>query len=147
MNVFEIAPASLKSMWVLAVIVVVLIGLIALMAYMVHAGRSATFTIADGALTIRGGMYGRTIPLDEIDRDGAEIVSIEKGSPLAPTLRTNGVGLPGLQLGKFRLRNGAKALVYLTRRDRVVHIPLRNGTALLLTPADPAAFLTALRSS
>ena len=146
MNVFEIAPVSLKSMWVLAAIIVVLIGLIALMAYMVHAGRSATFTIADGALTIRGGMYGRTIPLDQIDRDGAEIVSIGKGSPLQPTLRTNGLGLPGLQLGKFRLRNGAKALVYVTRRDSVIHIPLTDGTALLLTPTDPAAFLAALRS-
>ena len=144
MNVFEIAPASLKSMWVLAAIIVVLIGLIALMAYMVHAGRSATFTIADGALTIRGGMYGRTIPLEMIDRDGTEIVSIEKGSPLEPTHRTNGLGLPGFQLGKFRLRNGAKALVYLTRREGVVHIPLSDGTTLLLTPTNPEAFLTAL---
>ena len=146
MHEFEIAPASLKSLWVLAAIIIVLIGLIALMAYMVHAGRSATFTIADGALTIRGGMYGRSIPLETIDRDGATIVSIDKGSPLAPTLRTNGLGLPGFQLGKFRLRNGAKALVYMTRRDSVVHLPLTDGTSLLLTPADPDAFLTALRS-
>ena len=116
------------------------------MAYMVHAGRSATFTIDDQALTIRGGMYGRTIPLGEIDRDGAEIVTLEKGSPLAPTLRTNGLGLPGLRLGKFRLRHGSKALVYVTREEQVVHIPLTDGTSLLLTPADPDAFLTALRS-
>jgi hypothetical protein len=58
-----------------------------------------------------------------------------RGEPsLQPTSRRMGTGLPGFAAGWFRLRNGEKALVYLTDRTRVLHIPTRNGYSLLLSP-------------
>ena len=57
----------------------------------------------------------------------------------------DGTGLPGYQAGWFRLRNGEKALVYLTDRGRAVYVPTTAGYSVLLSPAEPDAFLAALR--
>jgi hypothetical protein len=59
-------------------------------------------------------------------------------------VRTLGTGLPGYKAGWFRLGNGEKALVYLTDLERAVYVPTRAGYSLLLSPADPQAFLNAL---
>ena len=64
----------------------------------------------------------------------------------ADSWRRMGTGLPGYQAGWFRLRNGEKALLYLTDRARAVYIPTTAGYSLLLSPADPDGFLSQLRS-
>jgi hypothetical protein len=46
----------------------------------------------------------------------------------------------------LRLRNGEKALLYLTDRSRAVYVPTHDGYSVLLSPADPDAFLAALAS-
>jgi len=56
-----------------------------------------------------------------------------------------GTGLPGYASGWFRLRNGDKALVYLSDRSRVVYVPTTLGFDLLISPRDPARFLAKLR--
>jgi hypothetical protein len=56
-----------------------------------------------------------------------------------------GTGLPGFSAGWFRLRNGNKALVYLTDGSRAVYIPTRNGYDVLLSPQQPDAMLVELR--
>jgi hypothetical protein len=57
-----------------------------------------------------------------------------------------GTALPGYQSGWFRLRNGEKALLYLTDRSRAVYIPTAEGYAVVLSPIDPDGFLTALKA-
>jgi hypothetical protein len=57
-----------------------------------------------------------------------------------------GTGLPGYKAGWFRLRNGERALLYLTDRARAVYGPTSAGYGLLLSPAEPDAFHAALRS-
>ena len=61
-------------------------------------------------------------------------------------MRTWGTGLPGYQSGWFRLRNGERALVYLTDRRKAVYVPTALGYSLLLSPDDPGAFLSALEA-
>jgi hypothetical protein len=65
---------------------------------------------------------------------------------LAPKWRTMGTGLPGYQAGWFRLKNGEKALLYLSDRSRAVYVPTTAGYSLLLSPADPDRFLSAVRA-
>jgi hypothetical protein len=55
-----------------------------------------------------------------------------------------GTGLPGYRAGWFRLRNGEKALLYLTDANRAVYIPTTAGYGVLFSPVDPEAFLAAL---
>jgi hypothetical protein len=49
---------------------------------------------------------------------GARRVGLSREVDLQPAGRTLGTGLPGYQAGWFRLRNGEKALLYLTNRMR-----------------------------
>jgi len=62
-----------------------------------------------------------------------------------PVLRTNGAGLPGYGSGWFRLANGDRALIFVTDKRRVVSLPTRGGYSVLLSLAEPAKFLEALR--
>jgi hypothetical protein len=57
-----------------------------------------------------------------------------------------GTAYPGYRAGWFRLRNGEKALVYLTETNRTVYVPTRNGYSVMLTPQQPERFLERLRA-
>ncbi len=64
-------------------------------------------------MTVSGWPYGRTLPFDKLDVDGAAVVSLT-GTRYAPRARSNGVGLPGYKLGWFRLENGERGLLFVT---------------------------------
>jgi len=120
MNVFPIAPAESRYLWFLIPVVAILFGAVALLVTSVRGARASRF---------------------EIRAEGLR----EEGE-LRPKWRRMGTGLPGYQAGWFRLRNGEKALLYLTDRTRAVYIPTTAGYSLLLSPADPDGFLSQLRS-
>ena len=104
------------------------------------------FEVSATALRVRGDFYGRVIPSDLLRPEAARRVDLMREIELQPGGRTLGTGLPGYQSGWFRLRNGEKALLYLTDRARAVYVPTAAGYSLLLSPTDPDAFLAALRS-
>jgi hypothetical protein len=61
-------------------------------------------------------------------------------------MRTMGTSMPGYRAGWFRLRNGEKALLYLTDWSRVVYVPTTAGYGLLLSPSEPDQFLAAVHA-
>ncbi len=91
-----------------------------------------------------GDFWGRAIPFSSLDGANARVIDLDQEPDYIPKRRTLGTGLPGYASGWFRLRNGDKALVYLTRRDPVVHMPTSEGYALLLSIEQPEKFLEAL---
>ncbi|HEU4578277.1 MAG TPA: PH domain-containing protein [Polyangiaceae bacterium] len=143
MDSFPIAEAGRSPYWVLLPVLLVLIGVGALIGFTLWGARSARFELSAEGLRLRGDLYGRLIPPEQLDLEGAHRLGPED-TALLPRLRTLGTGLPGYQAGWFRLGNGQKALVYLTDRSRAVYVPTRAGYSLLLSPADPDAFLGAL---
>jgi hypothetical protein len=147
MESFSIAPAATRVLWFLPVfLVVVLVPVIALVGGSLVASRSAHFDISPAGLRLRGDWYGRMIPAEQIRGQAARRVDFTAEPDLAPQRRTMGTGLPGYQAGWFQLRNGERALLYLTDRHRAVYLPTTAGYSLLLSPADPDAFLSAVRA-
>jgi hypothetical protein len=59
--------------------------------------------------------------------------------------RTFGTGLSGYALGWFRLHNGEKALVYLTRRWDIVYLPSLDGYSFLISVEEPEEFIATLQ--
>ena len=51
-----------------------------------------------------------------------------------------GTGLPGYQAGWFRLRNGDRALVYLTDRSKAVYVQTTDGYGVMLSPQSLTSF-------
>lgn len=145
-QVFQIAPAASKALWALAIVPgIILVLVFGLLAASAIGSRSATFEVSREGLRLRGDLYGRFIPSSALRSAEARRVDFETTPELTPGLRTMGTGLPGYQSGWFRLRNGSRALLYLTDRSRAVYVPTTNGYGVLLSPADPAAFLLALK--
>jgi hypothetical protein len=146
METFPIAPAATRALWFLPVLLaVVLIPVVVLVGGSLAGARVARFEVSPAGLRLQGDWYGRTIPAEQIHGQAAKRVDFAAEPGLAPKWRTMGTGLPGYQAGWFRLRNGERALLYLTDRRRAVYVPTAAGYSLLLSPADPDAFLSAIR--
>lgn len=147
-EVFQIAPTALRLGWVygiFALAIVVFAGVLGGVAWSVVGAAGARYQVVEGALVVRGGFYGRTIPLNEIDASGVRAVNLDHESELRPVRRRNGTSLPGLRSGWFTLGNGRKALVFLTDGRRVVYAPGLGDFDLLLSAVDPDAMVRALR--
>jgi len=146
LNVFPIAPAESRYLWFLIPVVVVLLGSVALLVTSVRGAHASRFEIQSDGLRLEGDLYGRLVPRSQLHVSLARRVDLGREEALRPRWRRMGTGLPGYQAGWFRLRNGEKALLYLTDRTRAVYIPTTAGYSLLLSPADPDRFLSQLRS-
>jgi len=98
------------------------------------------YSVARGALLIHRPIGTIRIPLT-----GHEDARLVPASELKGALRTFGVGGCFGYYGRFQL-NGEAQRWYLTDRARAVRLATAAGV-LLVSPADPAAFLKALHAS
>ncbi len=145
MTAFPIAPAESRYLWFFIPIGALLVGVFIILALSVRGARHSSFEVFADSLRLRGDLYGRTIPRSQLQLATARRVDFRVQPELLPKWKSVGTGLPGYQSGWFRLRNGEKALLYLTDRTRAVYVPTTKGYSLLLSPADPDGFLTALK--
>ena len=146
MEVFPIVPAGAKPLWFLATVCLVLGLVIAMLAWVAWSSRHSRVEVTDQSIRLVGDLWGRSIPLAKLDLAAANVLELGASSEYRPVARTFGTGLPGYASGWLRLRNGEKALAYLTSSERVVHIPTSDGYALLLSVVDSEALLEALRA-
>lgn len=101
--------------------------------------------LSDAGLRIRSLPWPRVIPVADIDLAAAEIVDLRQRPELRPWLKIAGSRLPGYRSGRFRLRDRRKASVLITDPRRVLVLPLRDGSLVMLSAARPDALLAALR--
>jgi hypothetical protein len=144
-TVYSIVPASGRIYWLLVPIFLLLIGVMAIMGVTALGAQQSRVVLTDDTLRIRGDLYGRSIPIELLNVDSARVVDLRGEPSLQPVSRRMGTGMPGYSAGWFRLRNGARALVYLTARDRVAYVPVADGYVLLLSVRDPDAMIRDLR--
>ncbi len=142
---FEItAPSSGATIFLAAITLLMVIMAVAFAWLTVSATRPGV-VVTDSELVLKAPFYGRSIPLTDLRLEQARVTAIDSTTDIRPRTRTNGVGLPGLGLGWFKLANGEKALAALTDRRRVLYLPTSRGYALLFSLARPEAFLGHVR--
>ncbi len=146
-QVFPIVPAGGGSLVFLGVLGVFLFGLFLVFLYMAHSARGTRFEVSPEGLRIRGDIYGRAIPLSEIEMSRVKPVDLALQTEYRPRWKTNGVGLPGYKAGWFKLANGEKGLMFVTDQSRVVYVPTIRGYSVLLSVAEPEQFAAALRNA
>jgi hypothetical protein len=145
MEAFSIAPAETRVLWLIGLIPpVVLVIVVSVLWGSITGARTSTFEVSPEGLRLRGDWYGRLIPANHLQR--GKRVDLATTPDLTPRRRTMGTGLPGYQAGWFRLRNGGRALLYLTDRSKVVYVPTTEGYSVLLSPSEPERFLAALNA-
>lgn len=114
-----------------------------LMAWLALAQRRSTVAITDRQLDLRLPLYGRKILIDEIVAGSQAKVSLSSNHNLHLAGRTNGVSVPGYNLGWFRTRDGGSVLAAVTGPTAVTW-STRGGFAVLLSVADADLLLATL---
>lgn len=142
---FPIVPGQVRLLWVILPLLLLLVAVAGALAYSFSAARTARFEVSPAGLRLRGDFYGRMIPGAALRLDEARRIDLGVETRLAPRIRIGGTGLPGYRAGWFRLRNGERALLYVTDRSRIAYIPTRTGYSVMLSVADPDALIESLR--
>ena len=138
-----VPPSS--TAWVVTLsIVVVCLALLLLFAYIAYSMRNVTVEVENDGLRIKGSLYGRFIPKEQIIKNGIRTLDLSVEREFKPRIRTNGIGLPGYKEGWFKLRNGKKALLFVTS-NTVVYVPTNN-FAVMLSVKNPEIFVETLKT-
>lgn len=143
---FSIAPSGSGPLWTIGLIALLLTGVLALLGFTLYSSRNVNFEVSDAGLTISGDLYGRTIPMSDLLVSEAQVMDISSSATYGLSWKTNGVGLPGYKSGWFKLKNGDKALVFITDQSKVVYVPTTQGYTVLMSPGDPAQMLAQLQA-
>ena len=144
-EIYPIIPASAKSLWFIGTIGTLFVVLVVVFAVIGYAARHSRVEVSQTDIRLVGDFWGRSIPLSSLRLDTARPVDLGQTEELRPRWRTFGTAIPGYASGWFRLRNGEKALAYLTDRSRVAYLPTVDGYSLLLSVDQPDRFIQALR--
>ena len=145
--VFPIVPANSAPIWIASVVSILLLGVMALLIFNAYASRSVRFELDPSGLKISGDLYARFIPAAALQLDQISALNLRRDEQYRPKWRTNGVGMPGYSAGWFKLRNGEKALVFVTDPGRVVRLPTTDGYSVLISVAVPDKFIRVCRET
>ena len=131
------------SIWLLIAVSLILTAVAGLLILMM---RRLEIFIQDDHLIVHATFYKRRIALTDLQLELAEIINLKTNKNLKPGIKTNGFSLPGFYAGHFRARfSGPKLFCLITDLEDVLHIPLNNGSHLLLSPHLPRLVLDELR--
>ena len=144
---FEIISPSSSALWTFIPIIGFLLLLAGAFGYFLYSSYNTTVSLTPDDVEIRGALYSRTIPLNQIDVEEARVIDLALDKDFAPKLRTNGIGIPGYQAGWFKLKNGRKALLHVTNKSNILLLPTSGDYDVLLSVGNANTFLEQLRDS
>lgn len=96
-------------------------------------------------LEITSTLYRKRVPISAMRLDRARVVDFDENPDFKPALKTNGFQLPGFRAGHFRMKDGSKGFCLITDNHRVLVLPLRDGSSVLVSPEQPRALLDELK--
>lgn len=144
---FPIIPAQIRLLGMGLPLLLIFVGVLGLLGASAYGARASRFEVSSEGLRLRGDLYGRLVPASALRLDEARAVNLRTDTALAPKWRTLGTAVPGYRSGWFRLRNGEKALLYVTDLTHVAYVPTTRGYSVLLSVPDPEAFVASLRGA
>jgi hypothetical protein len=117
---------NIGSVILMVIVIIISIGLMALFPAIFYLMKNTTLSLTDNEIIIKAALYGKRIPLESITIDAIKKINMNEDNGYNISIRTNGIGLPNFKSGWMRLKNGEKALVYITDKSNVVLIPTKE---------------------
>jgi hypothetical protein len=108
---------------------------------------NTSITVAHDQLQIKSFIYGKTVPLSDIIGNEIAKVNLQENADYSIVLRTNGTSMPGFKSGWMKLKNGKKALVYITDQTNVALIPTTEDYVIMFSMNDVDALKEAVMRS
>ena len=146
MSTFYMVPpkGSSSAIIILVIIIPILISVFFGINFLML--KNVRFNVSKDELQIKGGLYRRVLKINELDMDSLSLVDLTANKNYSPVIKKNGIGLPGIKEGWFKLKNGEKALLFLTDMKKVVYLQTTKGYSLLLSVKNPEKFINLLKS-
>jgi Bacterial PH domain len=107
--------------------------------------RNPQAKLGSDGLSLKVSFIDKRWALSDIDRANAKLINLDTKSELSPKWKLWGAAMPGLSSGLFKLRDGRKAHIYITDRNKVVYLPTQSGP-VLLSLEHPRDFLDTLQA-
>lgn len=110
-----------------------------------YQSHNAEIALTDTELKLDIPFYQLQLARSELLVEQARIIDLKQEADLAPSFKTNGIGMPGFQLGWFSLKGKGRAFVAITDRSKLVLVPTTQGYNLLLSVPEGEKFLAQLQ--
>ena len=130
------AAATAKAPMLFAAALAPLVILLAAAMILRSLNRAGVY-VDQGDLVVKPGIGSKRIALRTLRAHGLSVVNLSERTELKPVLKLWGTSLPGFSGGRFRLRNGERAICLLLDRTRVSYLRSDDGTAVLLSLREP----------
>lgn len=130
------ASTAAKAPMLFAAAIAPLVILLATVMILRSLSRAGVY-VDQGELIVKPGIGSKRIALSALRAHGLSVVNLSERAELKPLLKLWGTSLPGFTGGRFRLRNGDRAICLLLDRTRVSYLRADDGTAVLLSLRDP----------
>lgn len=122
------------SFWFAVILLLLTVGVFA---WFLVGQQHSLLAISDQGLRLKVPMYGRVIPTQAVVFAQIQPVTLDRQSPYRLKWRTNGLSVPGYDLGWFSTFGGGKVLAAITKTDQVIAIPTTKGYTLLVSVEQP----------
>ncbi len=128
-----IQPKSGAYIFPIILLIIILFFTVVILLSLILGMKSTRLIITDTNLIIKSPLFGKTIPLENIEKERIKSINLEEENGYQLGMRRYGNNLPGFKSGWYNLRNGEKALVFITDRTNVLLIPTREYPVLFST--------------
>ncbi len=108
-----------------------------------HARRS--LRLQDDRLIVRSTLFTKQVPVDQMRLDTARVFDLEEHPAFKPGRKSLGFGYPGFHSGYYRSRQAGPGFYLITQSARVLTLPLKDGSVLVLSPEQPRQLLQDLQ--
>lgn len=103
--------------------------------------------VADGKLQIHSKVESDDFPLADLQLDRARVVDLNREPGFRPSKKSWGFDGFGYDAGRFVLRGGGSADIYLAGENTAVLIPRRGDVPVIVGVSDPRPLISALQSA
>ena len=138
-------PKGLQNFIPIIIFVIIILFLISLIVGFLYSMKNTSISINDNEIIIKTFLYGRKILITDVLANEIKTIDLNQNSEYKISVRINGISLPNFHLGWMRLKNGEKALVFLTNREKVLLLPTKN-YLVLFSMERTEEFINALKS-
>jgi len=128
---FEVIPQPKGNVYAFPIIMIIFIFITMLVVTWLMIGiiittKNTSISIKNGEVVINSFLYGRKIPIENVLINEIKTINLNQDEEYGISVRTNGIGLPNYKSGWMRLKNGKRALVYLTNKEKVLLMPTKD---------------------
>lgn len=137
------APAKYASLGMV-------IAILGLLSWVFYKAQHARVVVTPTAIALDVPLYGVTLSRDRLLLSEAKLINWDDNAAPKLSYRSNGVGLPGYQLGWFRLAESLsgtdKALLSVASAKQVLVLPTKDDYVLILSVTEGQSLLDALQA-